>query len=105
MSLISTMQGVTIVGAKPSDFKIEDYVENTTKLYVLVALDDSTGGKGQSVQEFNYKTAEDMKDFDSLDFPVDADIKVELVTSGKRTKLIVKDVKTLAKPQQTTNKV
>lgn len=84
-----------ITGAVPSEFKIDDYVENCVKVSALVPLDETVGGVGRGAELFNYKTAADISEFQTVDFstPVVADCQVEMVKKGKNTKLILRSLK------------
>ncbi|MGP4120863.1 hypothetical protein ACT3N8_13725 [Psychrobacter aquimaris] len=91
MNMITPMQ-LTIVGAKPSKFEIDDYKEDTTKVYALVPLDETSGGLGQAVQDFNYLDSNAISIFAGQEFPVNADCKVELITSGKKSRLVLRSI-------------
>ncbi len=85
-----------VTGAVPSEFKIEDYVENCVKVSALVPLDSSVGGVGRGAEVFNYKTAADITEFEGLDLDnrtYVADAQVEMVKKGKSTKLILRSLK------------
>mgnify|MGYP000173869063 CR=1 FL=1 len=85
-----------VTGAVPSEFKIEDYVENCVKVSALVPLDATVGGIGRGAEVFNYKTAADIKEFEGLDLDnrtYTADAQVEMVKKGKNTKLILRSLK------------
>lgn len=84
-----------ITGAVPSQFKIEDYVEDCVKVSALVPLDESAGGVGRGAEIFNYKTAADISEFHNIDLTnnVVADCQVEMVKKGKNTKLILRSIK------------
>lgn len=84
-----------ITGAVPSQFKIDDYVEDCVKVSALIPLDESQGGIGRGADIFNYKTSEDISEFKTIDFtsPVVADCQVEMVKKGKTSKLILRSIK------------
>lgn len=84
-----------VTGAVPSNFKIDDYVEDCVKVSALVPLDKDAGGVGRGAEVFNYKTSGDIKEFDGLDLDnrsYVADAVVEMVKKGKNTKLILKSL-------------
>lgn len=85
-----------VTGAVPSDFKIEDYVENCVKVSALIPLDKESGGRGRAAEVFKYKTADDITEFDGLDLDNQsymADAQVEMVKKGNRSQLILRSLK------------
>lgn len=96
--MIMSMQ-LTIVGVKPSKFEVNDYKEDTTKVYALLPLSADEGGMGNACEAFNYKSSLDIQEFKGQSFPITADCKVELITSGKKSRLVLHqvDVKQISK--------
>ena len=96
--MITQMQ-ITIIGAKPSKFKVEDYEEDTTKVYALLPLDEESGGVGQASEAFNFKDSKAISLFDGVKFPVQANCKVELITGGKKSKLVLRSIDIQPQPK------
>lgn len=89
--MITNMQ-LQIVGAKPSKFEIDDFKEDTTKVYALVPLDETSGGLGHAVEAFNFEDSSSISIFKDHDFPIQADCRVELITGGKKSKLVLRSI-------------
>lgn len=95
-----TNMTLQIVGAKPSKFEIDDFKEDTTKVYALVPLDETSGGLGHAVEAFNFGDSDSISIFKDHQFPIDANCKVELITGGKKSKLVLRSID-IKSPAQT----
>lgn len=89
----------TLTGAKFFKDTVEGTEYDSTKLYVLLGMDTSTGRAiGQASGEYQYGTSENWGKVKEMlkNGPVRVMLDVEQVTSGKNIKTIVNDVKLLA---------
>lgn len=90
---------LTILGVKPSKFIIDDYKEDTVKVYVQMPLDPATGGYGSSVEIFDYKVSEDIHEFKNANFPFTAECQLEMVSTGKKTKVRLRKIDNKTAPK------
>lgn len=86
---------VKVTGMKPSKGDFEGRAYDSTKVYVETALDD-TKGKGFASAEYSFGEASEFDKFKHLTFPFVAEMELEIVTSGKQTKTVVRGIKPLA---------
>lgn len=86
---------IEITGVVPSKFTMDGYSEDCVKVSGLIPLDVDKGGKGRGAEIFDYKNSDAIKEFENVDFSQSqlADCTVELVKSGKKSKLILRSVK------------
>lgn len=83
---------LTILGVKPSKFSIDDYKEDTVKVYAEMPLDPDTGGYGSSVEIFDYKTSNEISEFANVTFPFTAQCHLEMVSTGKKSKVRLRKI-------------
>lgn len=84
---------VKVTGMKPSKGMLDNGTAfNSTKVYVETALDD-TKGKGFASAEYNFGEASEFDKFRHLTFPFIADVEMEVVSSGKTQKTVVRGIK------------
>lgn len=81
--------------------KFKDTVEgkeyDTTKLFIKTDLDSSQGNAmGFATVEYQFNDSGEFDKLKHLPFPFEADITIELVTTGKVQKQRVKSIKPLA---------
>lgn len=87
---------VKVTGMKPSKGVMENGTAyNSTKVYVETALDD-TKGKGFASAEYSFGEASEFDKFRHLPFPFMAHVEMEIVSSGKTQKTVVRGVKPIA---------
>lgn len=87
---------VKVTGMKPSKGILENGTTyNSTKVYVETALDD-TKGKGFASAEYNFGEASEYDKYKHLTFPFVADVEMEITSSGKAQKTVVRGVKPVA---------
>jgi hypothetical protein len=87
---------VKVTGMKPSKGVLENGTTyNSTKVYVETALDD-TKGKGFATAEYNFGEASEYDKYRHLTFPFLADVEMEITSSGKTQKTVVRGVKPVA---------
>lgn len=86
---------VTIVGAKPIDFKddktgrVYDYVT----LYVEMPLDHSQGKNwGNAIEVFKWQDHKNIEKLMSLKPPLKCEMMIEAISNGKETSLACLDV-------------
>lgn len=73
-----------VTGATFFNDVIEGSRHDFTKVHLEMPLDDTTGrAKGYATQALNWGTSEEFGRIKHLPFPFEADITIELVTSGK----------------------
>lgn len=96
---------VVVLGAKMFKDQIDGKQFDTTKLFVQENLDASRGTmKGYGVVEYGWGTSENFRSIQHNPFPFEAELTLEMVTTGKAQKFNVIAVKPLAMVQQTTAK-
>lgn len=79
-----------IIGVKQFSDEIEGKFFDYCRLFVLVPLDQSKGNAlGMSVVEYNYGASANFEHFKNQKFPIEADLDVEIVTTGKTQKVNV----------------
>lgn len=81
----------TITGAKSYNNTIDGVAHNFTKLFVLTDLSDQSG-VGKATVEYKWGSSENIKKIQDLDFPVNAKIQMEIVTTGSRQTTIIHEV-------------
>jgi len=87
---------VKVTGMKPSKGVMENGTSyDSTKVYVETALDD-TKGKGFASAEYSFGVAAEFDKYRHLTFPFIADVEMEIVSSGKAQKTVVRGVKPVA---------
>ncbi len=91
---------VKILGAKAVDFKPDDNSGrhyDHVALYCQIPLDLSQGNTiGNACETFNWQDSANialLRHFKQADFPIEADITFDMVTSGRVIKYVVVDVK------------
>lgn len=91
-------QTVTLLGAKRSKGTINGNSYDTTKVYVQTPMNDSVDTAGFSVSEYNWGDSNNFYKIRDLNYPLQAEITVELVTNGKASKLVVQNLEPVIKP-------
>lgn len=87
------LQKVIVTGAKSSKGEMEGRPYDSTKIYVQTKMNPDSGEMvGFATAEYNWGLSDNFLKIRDLKYPVDANIQLELVTSGKNTKMIVTDV-------------
>lgn len=86
-------QRVIITGAKRSKGEMEGRPYDSTKIYVQTKM-NSDGGEmvGFATTEYNWGLSDNFDKISAHKFPMQADVDMELVTSGKGSKIVVLDV-------------
>lgn len=86
-----------VMGASYFNDTIEGQKHDFTKVYLEMSLDESRGtAKGFASQTMNWGTSEEFQKIKHLPFPFEAELTVELVTSGKVQKQRIVALKPLA---------
>lgn len=79
---------VTVTGIKRSKGNFEGVDYDSTKFYISTDLDDSKGNsKGTATTEYSFGKSDEYDKWSHLTFPFQALAEMELVTSGKVTKV------------------
>lgn len=93
-------QTIHVVGMKASKGTLENGTAfDSTKVYALVALDDSKGNaKGMSATEFTLGTSAEFEPFKSFGFPFTAEAELEMVSNGRTMKTIMKKLTPVRAP-------
>lgn len=87
------LQQVIITGAKRSKGEMEGRPYDSTKIYVQTKMNSDSGEMvGFAGSEYNWGLSDNFEKIKMLKFPIQANIEMEIVTSGKNTKMIVTDV-------------
>ena len=91
---------VKILGAKAVDFKPTDGTGrhyDYVQLFCQIPMDLSQGNAiGNGCETFNWQDSSNLallRQFKQSDFPIEAEITFDMVTSGKSLKYVVMDVK------------
>lgn len=93
------LQQVVITGAKRSKGEMEGRPYDSTKVYVQTKMDtNNVDMVGFATSEYTWGKADNFAKLSDLKFPLQAEIELELVTSGKSSKMIVIDVKPIVPP-------
>lgn len=91
---------VVVTGIKRSKGNFEGTAYDSTKFYIQTDLDDSKGNsKGMASTEYSMGLSDEYDKFSHLSFPFTAIAEMELVTSGKVTKISLLSVKPKALAQ------
>jgi ABC-type uncharacterized transport system ATPase component len=76
-----------VLGAKCFNDTIDGQKFDSTTIFVEMALDESRGtAKGFASQNMGWGSSEEFQKIKHLPFPFEAELTVELVTSGKTQK-------------------
>lgn len=87
-------QQVIVTGIKQFKGEVDGKSYDSFKVFLQIPLDESKGtAKGYGVDEFNAGQSEEFDKWKHLPFPVQADAVMEMVTTGKLTRLQVVEVK------------
>lgn len=90
-----------VLGASFFNDTIDGQRHDFTKIFLEMALDESTGrAKGFASQTMNWGTSEEFQQIKHLPFPFEAELTVELVTSGKVQKQRIVALRPLAAVKQ-----
>lgn len=90
------LQQVIITGAKRSKGEMEGRPYDSTKIYVQTSMDrNNVDMVGFATVEYTWGDSNNYYKLRDFDFPIKAEIEIELVTSGRNTKMIVTDVQPL----------
>lgn len=91
---------VVITGAKASQGVMEGRPYDSTKVYVQTPFDTSKGDAvGHAGGEYSWGTSANFQKLAHLTFPLQAELTLERVTTGRNERTILVDVKPLpAKP-------
>lgn len=86
-------QEMTITGAKSSLGEYEGRTYDSTKIYVQTKMNEQNGEMvGFATSEYNWGDSSNFQKLKDLDFPIKAKVGIEIVTSGKNSKMVVTDV-------------
>ena len=96
------LQQVIITGAKRSKGEMEGRPYDSTKIYVQTKMNPDSGDMvGFATEQYNWGTSENYQKIRDLEYPMEANIDIEIVTSGKNMKMIVVDVQPIQKQATT----
>lgn len=88
------LQKMIITGAKSSKGEYQGRAYDSTKIYLQTKMNSEQGEMvGFATEEYNWGDSSNYAKLKDLDFPISAEVDLELVTSGKLSKMIVLDVK------------
>ena len=86
-----------VLGASFFDDTIEGQKHDFTTIHVEMALDESSGrAKGYAGQALKWGEAANYGKIKHLPFPFDAELTIELVTSGKQQRQRIVDLRPVA---------
>jgi hypothetical protein len=87
------LQEMIITGAKSSSGEYEGRTYDSTKVYVQTKMNDQNGEMvGFATSEYNWGDSSNFAKLKDLDYPVKAKVAIEIVTSGKNSKMVITDV-------------
>lgn len=87
-----------IVGVKKFSGQIEGKNFDYCRLFVSTPLDDSQGNAlGNSTTEYDFGSSANFEQFRNVQFPIEANLSIEIVTTGKSQKLKVIGFETVKK--------
>lgn len=89
-----TKTKVTLVGAKSTDWKSEDGRHyDYVNLYGVIPLDVSQGNAvGQGVVEFKWQDSRNLVQLQGRQFPFQAVLELDMVSTGKTMKQVLTNV-------------
>lgn len=89
-----------ILGVKKFKGDIDGTLYDQCKVLIATPLDVSNGNAlGLSVSEYRFGTSENFDRFLNLEFPIKADLLLEMTTNGKTQKMNLLDLQFQAKPK------
>lgn len=92
-----TTQAV-VVGAKAFRDTVEGKPYDSTTLFVQMELDERNGNaKGYAVNEMKWGVSDNFHAIKHNEFPIQCELEIELVTSGKAQKQVVVACKPIAR--------
>lgn len=87
------LQEMIITGAKSSSGEYEGRIYDSTKIYVQTRMNEQNGEMvGYATSEYNWGSSANFAKLKDLDFPLKAKVELDIVTSGKSSKMVVLDV-------------
>lgn len=90
----SIKQKVRVTGVKRARGEFEGTKYDSTKFFVETDLDDRTGNaKGTATTEYTMGTFDEYAKFENLSYPFDAEAELEIVTTGKGSKIVLASLK------------
>lgn len=93
-------QEVIVRGMKRSKGEMDGVKYDSTKFYIDTDLDDRSGNaKGIATMEYSFGTSEEYTRFESVPCPFKAEAIMQLVTTGKVTKMVLAGLRPLAIPK------
>lgn len=84
------LQEMIIVGSKPSKGEMEGRSYDSTKIYIQTKFDSN--GRGFATTEYNWGNSTNFDKIKDLQYPFNAQVTLEMVTTGKTQRIIVTDV-------------
>lgn len=82
---------VQVLGMKASKGTMDNgYAYDSTKAYIATPLDDSKGNaRGMAAGEYNIGTSDELSRYEKINFPFAAKAEMEIVSTGKTSKMVV----------------
>ena len=94
-------QLVIVRGIKRSKGEMDGVKYDSTKFYIETDLDDRTGNaKGIATTEYSFGTSEEYSRFEAVGCPFQAEAQLQLLTTGKVTKLVLVGLRPVAAAKQ-----
>ncbi|NMG45550.1 hypothetical protein GPA22_17690 [Aromatoleum toluvorans] len=88
---------VKVTGMKAVDVEMEGQRYDSTKVFLEIPLDDSKGtAKGFATAEYSFGKHDEFDKYKHLPFPFEAEAEMEMVTSGKVSKVVLHAIKPVA---------
>lgn len=88
---------VKVTGMKSVDVEMDGVRYDSTKVFLEIPLDESKGtARGFATAEYSFGKHDEFKKYSHLPFPFEADAEMEMVTSGKVSKVVLHGVKPVA---------
>ena len=90
-------QKVVVSGMKRSKGDFEGQAFDSTKFYIETDLDDRSGNAlGKATSEYAFGKSDEFEKYKHLQFPFEAEATLELMTTGKVTKVALLDLAPVA---------
>lgn len=85
---------VKVLGMKAVNSTMDGQTFDSTKVYLETPLDDTKGtAKGFASSEYSMGDHKEYGKYAHLPFPFEADAEMEVMTSGKMTKVVLHSIK------------
>lgn len=88
----------TLTGYKSYNGTVDGTHHDNTKIYMLTTM-DSERGRGECTVEYKWGTSNNADKLSAVPLPCNAELEMEMVTTGNKQSMIVIDVKPIVQKQ------